>query len=330
MRSFCTLFDSYYIHKGIALYLSMERTCKDFMLYVMAFDKSSYEKLTSIGFKNMIVEYEEESDFYTSEIQAVKKERKRNEYCWTCGSNITLYFMNKYNTESMTYLDADMMFFNDVDEVYKEIEPYSVALSPHFADTELYGKFCVQFCYFKNNEKGRRALEWWKNSCLEWCYDRYEDGKFGDQRYLDDMPNLFDDIHPIEHHGVGVAKWNMLDYEFLPNSQIKYNEITYNVCFYHFHAVGVEYRNEKIFIASKKDSIPDTVLKTMFVPYGELLREVYEKYLEKKVRDVIISNPGIGRKSFQFLKNTLRGNKIIQWLYFKYIKGHTGYNKKQL
>ena len=68
----------------------------------------------------------------------------------------------------------------------------------------------------------------------------------------------------------------------------------------------------------------------MFKPYGELLIEVYTKYLGKSVNEVIINNPGLGRQILQCLKNLLRGNRMVQYIFFKYIKGHTGYNKKQL
>ena len=329
MMNFCTLFDSYYIHKGIALYLSLERVCDDFTLYVMAFDEPSYKKLSSLNFKHMVVEYEG-GEFLSDDIKKVKAERKRNEYCWTCGSNITYYFLTKYQPESMTYVDADMMFFSSPKVVFDELKPFSVGLSSHFADTELYGKYCVQFCYFKNDEKGLKALTWWKNSCLDWCYDRYEDGKFGDQRYLDMMPDRFEGVHEIENRGVGVAKWNMLEYNFLPNHVISYREKKYDVCFYHFHAVAVEYKEGNIYIASKKDVIPQSVIDTMFKPYGELLKEVYTKYLGKSVNEVIINNPGLGRQILQCLKNLLRGNRLVQYIFFKYIKGHTGYNKKQL
>ena len=39
MLYYCTLFDSNYISKGIALYLSLERHTDDFLLYVMAMDR---------------------------------------------------------------------------------------------------------------------------------------------------------------------------------------------------------------------------------------------------------------------------------------------------
>jgi hypothetical protein len=329
MKNFCTLFDSYYIHKGIALYLSMEKVCNDFTLYVMAFDEACYNKLKSFTFPNMVVEYEG-GNFLSDEIKAVKAERKRNEYCWTCGSNTTYYFLTKYKLENITYIDADMMFFSSPDVVFEELKPYSVGLSPHFADTSLYGNFCVQFCYFKNDDKGHCALTWWKNNCLAWCYDRYEDGKFGDQRYLDMMPVMFDGVHSIENRGVGVAKWNMRDYKFLDNHKIDYEGTVYDVCFYHFHAVSVDYNDRNIYISSKKDVIPNGVLENMFKPYGELMKIVYEKYLDKPVRNVVITNPGMMRQIIQSLKNVFRGNKLVQFIFFNYIKGHSGYNKKQL
>lgn len=53
--------------------------------------------------------------------------------------------------------------------------------------------------------KRLKSIDLVENSCLDWCYDRYEDGKFGDQRYLDMMPDRFEGVHEIENRGVGVA-----------------------------------------------------------------------------------------------------------------------------
>ena len=42
MLNFCTLFDSYYLYKGIALYRSLEQVSDDFTLYIFCFDDKAY------------------------------------------------------------------------------------------------------------------------------------------------------------------------------------------------------------------------------------------------------------------------------------------------
>ena len=71
--NFCTYFDSYYLLKGLGLYISLERATDDFHLFVMAFDKDCYKKLQSFGFKHMTVELLD--DFETPELLAVKGDR---------------------------------------------------------------------------------------------------------------------------------------------------------------------------------------------------------------------------------------------------------------
>ena len=47
MMNFCTLFDSYYIDKGITLAKSLYEACQnDFTLYIFCFDEKSKEILT--------------------------------------------------------------------------------------------------------------------------------------------------------------------------------------------------------------------------------------------------------------------------------------------
>lgn len=56
MLYYCTLFDSNYISKGIALYLSLERHTDDFLLYVMAMDRKCEKMLKNMDFAHMHVE----------------------------------------------------------------------------------------------------------------------------------------------------------------------------------------------------------------------------------------------------------------------------------
>jgi hypothetical protein len=77
---------------------------------------------------------------------------------------------------------------------------------------------------------------------LEWCYERYEDGKFGDQKYLDDWTTRFTGIHELEHLGGGVAPWNMQQYSFLfQDTNWIGTELatgkTFDLIFFHFFGI---------------------------------------------------------------------------------------------
>ena len=68
----------------------------------------------------------------------------------------------------------------------------------------------------------------------------------------------------------------------------------------------------------------------LVIPYGELLIDVYVKCFGKSVNEVVINNPGLGKVNSAMFGNLFRENWLVQYSFFKYIKGHTGYNKKQL
>lgn len=71
-------------------------------------------------------------------------------------------------------------------------------------------------------------------------------------------------------------------------------------------------------------------VKDLVIPYGNLLIDVYVKCFGKSVNEVDINNPGLGKVNSAMFGNLFRENWLLQNSFFKYIKGHTGYNKKQL
>ena len=211
MMNFCTLFDSNYISKGIALYLSIEQHTEDFTLYVMAMDRKCQEMLAAIGFEHVVVDCIEDID--DPALAAAKGNRSRAEFCWTCGSYVTDWVLHHYVLPDITYLDSDLMFFSSPQVVFDEFEQKkaSVGLAPHFMKYPLFGKYCVQYVYFKNDIYGSSCLRWWRDECLKWCYSRVEDGKYGDQKYLDYFAERFNHVCETENRGVGIAYWNMND-----------------------------------------------------------------------------------------------------------------------
>lgn len=71
--NFCTLFDSYYLDKGLALYRSLSKVTEDFTLYVFCFDDKAKAILDGMTLPHLVVLHH--SDFETEELLKLKKER---------------------------------------------------------------------------------------------------------------------------------------------------------------------------------------------------------------------------------------------------------------
>jgi len=243
MYNFCTLFDTHYLSRGLTLYYSLVKHCEDFHLYIFAFNDTCFSLLNKLKLKNATIislkEFEDE------ELLKVKPDRTIAEYCWTSTSSTILFVLEKYKVESCTYLDADLCFYSSPKPIFDELRDNSILLTEH-RYTEQYnkkkkaGKYCVQFVTFKNDERGLKALRWWRERCLEWCFAYYEDGKFGDQLYLEDWTTRFEGVHVMQHLGGGLAAWNVQQYNFslhdnklIGKEKSSLNE--FEVIFYHFH-----------------------------------------------------------------------------------------------
>jgi len=245
MNHYCTLFDSNYFSRGLSMYRSLVSSREDFRLYVFCFDDRVFRLLNDIDLPGIVPISLHE--FETPGLLSVKPFRSKAEYCWTCTPHVIRHVLDHYQTTQVTYLDADLFFFASPALLLQEFEQSggSVMITGHrfaakYIKSVVNGIYCVQFMTFKNDKRGIDVLSWWQERCLEWCYARAEDGKFGDQKYLDDWPERFDGIHVLQHEGGGLAPWNIINYRILRDEDglLASNVITgnrYRVVFYHFH-----------------------------------------------------------------------------------------------
>ena len=284
MYNFCTLFDTNYLTRGLALYYSLEKNCDDFHLYIFAFNDKCLNILKKLNLpKATIISLKE---FEDDELIKVKPTRSVAEYCWTSTSSTILYVLEKYKVDSCTYLDADLFFYSSPKPVFDELGDKSILItehrySPQYNKELKAGKYCVQFVTFKNDEYGLTALRWWRDRCLEWCYAKYEDGKFGDQLYLDDWTERFKGVHVMQHLGGGPAAWNVQQYEFKKESERitgyeKTSGEKFDVIFYHFHYLRF-FKNGEIELGRR--TLSKTVLDIFYKPYIQYLDMLKEKVL---------------------------------------------------
>ena len=276
--SYCTLFNFNYLSRGLVLYDSLKEVHSDFTLFIFAFDQETESYLHRRYLSNCVIVGTKE--FEDEELLKVKSERTFTEYCWTCTSSIIRYAITRYNLSSCTYLDADLYFYASPAKIFNELASFSVGITPHNYSKEydrekVSGKYCVQFVYFKNDKHGMKALGWWRGKCLEWCYSRIEKDRFGDQKYLDFFPALFEGVYDINTPGSGIAPWNILKFGLSTEDNIlMMKEKTGNVfpiIFYHFHKINIDYTSRVISL--KKYYYENKVMSL-----------IYESYLQKLLK----------------------------------------------
>lgn len=291
MLFFSTYFDHNYLSRGLVLYESLKEYCSsDFILYILATDDIAFEWLKNTKLEKVIVNSLEDLKSEYPVLNRLQKERSRSEFSWTLSSFSIQFFIKKYNLEAITYLDADLCFYDDPKFLFDELKTESVIITPHnytpyYDQSATSGRYCVQFMYFKNNDDGNKVLEWWRAACEECCCGTPTDGKFGDQKYLDDWLSRFPGIvHEETHMGCGIAPWNIQQFDIIKENDkfIIINKITKlkeKMIFYHFHGVKEGVNNNK-FIWNLNCSYE------MQKDFIELLYKPYTKRLEEYVKEV--------------------------------------------
>jgi hypothetical protein len=244
MKYYVTLFDSNYLTRGLVMYNSLVKYGGYFHLWIICFDDLAYEILNILNLLNVTLVRLSEFELQDKELLKIKTRRTRKEYCWTCTPCTLLYVLNTATyVDTITYIDADLMFFSNPEPIFSEMGNKSILLIEHryipeHDQSATSGIYNVQFMTFRRNNEGLNALKWWRDRCIEWCYDRAENGKFGDQKYLDDWTERFTGVHVLQHLGAGLAPWNAAKYTLTKKGEEIFVEQS-PLIFYHFHALKI-------------------------------------------------------------------------------------------
>lgn len=94
--------------------------------------------------------------------------------------------------------------------------------------------FNVGWVSFRRNENAFACLHWWRNKCIQWCYDRPENDCFADQKYLDKWPALFQGVIVLRHKGANLAPWNIANYQLTKRAYGVWVD-EQPLIFFHFH-----------------------------------------------------------------------------------------------
>jgi len=260
---------------------------KDFHIYIFAFDSLAYNILKNLDLRAATIISLKE--FENEKLLGVKPSRTKAEYCWTSTSSAISYVIENYKVPSCTYLDADLFFYGSPGILLGELKNgKNVLITQHrFSDSARIfeqrraGRFCVQFITFANQGDSLKVLDKWKNQCIDWCYAKYEDGKFGDQKYLENWPEEYPNVHILEHPGGGIAPWNARRFQFVVENGKIYgikpgSEKMFEIVFFHFHYVRIR---KSGFADLGWNRLTKSIIDLFYKPYIKSIIEK-EEYLE--------------------------------------------------
>ena len=156
--------------------------------------------------------------------------------------------LDRYNAEKVFFFDPDMVILSPLDSLLEQLDNYSILLTPHqtvpeatedaIIDNEIcslkHGVFNLGFLGIRNSEQGKEFIQWWRDRCLDYCYDDIPRGLFTDQKWVDLTPAFFSDYYVLRDPIYNVATWN-LSHRQATGSLAEGIYINGEpICFYHF------------------------------------------------------------------------------------------------
>lgn len=219
MNHYCTYFDRNFLAQGLALWRSLAAHDAGATLWVLALDEFTAELLRELDEPGLKIVSLADLEAGDPALAVAKAERSPIEYYFTLSPCWPRWLLASHpEIPRLTYVDADMFFFAPPAPILDAMDAAgaSVLVTEHrfptwMRHTERKGRFNIGILSFRSDATGRTCLDDWRERCLAWCHDRVEDGKYADQKYLDDWPGRFGPaVLVLDHAGVNLAPWNWL------------------------------------------------------------------------------------------------------------------------
>ena len=313
--NFCTILDIGSFSQGIALYESLLQHLPEAHLFVLALDSATNDLMKELTLQNITVI--PLSNIEDNELFAIRQMISIKEYRWVCVPAIISYILKNYESNSCTYLNNALYFFNSLKPLIEELEKTSIALIENnfpvrCNEVNIFSRYSTQFITFKKDKFGLAALNWWRNYRVKWFYNSSEPGKYYDQKELDDWPQRFKRVSILQNPACGVKPANIKQYTVFFDSRLyAYNlkQSPFEIIFYHFYQLYSG--NEKIVDLSSYD-LPLTVINYIYKPYIEHLFNI-SKTIKPIIKRLGISNSNISKKFIQ--RKFIHENLILKKVY---------------
>jgi hypothetical protein len=236
----CTLFDKGFLQRGVALINSLnEHEDVDLDFKILCLDDISANAVRELQMKNIEVLLLE--DILEPKLIKAQQNRSWREFCWTLPACLLKYLIVERSIQGkLFYVDSDCFFFSSPRQMFalldegNEIVVHEHRFSPDRVSWQATsGRFNVGVVGGLIPGQFEECVERWSAQVLDECVLDPENGKCGDQTYLDEWPELYSKLHIMEDKGIGVAPWNMNSYQLRAKNNVVFVDRTVLV-FFHF------------------------------------------------------------------------------------------------
>lgn len=266
-ENFVTIFNKDFLPQGLNLYDSLNENSKNFFLWVLCVDKETEIVLKSLNKSNLKVISID--DYENDLLRNIKRNRTIAEYCWTLTPLAPkIVFKKDENVQRVTYIDADMFFFNSTKIVFEEFEnsKKSIMITEHDFDEDHYhkekksGKYIVQFIIFKK-KTSENVRYWWEKKCIASCSsEKTSSSVIGDQGYLNDWHVIFEnDVHVLKNNNAFRSTWS--------SKKLEIDKLVG----WHFH--GLRIINKQIVLMHTEKNLSEEIINKIYIPYIKNLKK---------------------------------------------------------
>jgi hypothetical protein len=133
-----------------------------------------------------------------------------------------LNYLLRRGFDAAIFLDADILVLDSLGPLFDDVSAHAIALTPHLlaplsdgarSARELNilqsGVYNGGFVGISQRESASQFVRWWADRLHTHCRHDVPEGMHYDQRWLDLVPALFDDVHVVRDAGCNVAYWNL-------------------------------------------------------------------------------------------------------------------------
>ncbi len=277
-QNFAIAISKYYVSRCLVLIQSIIKYKVN--IFILCFDTEA-EKLIKKNInskKIFIINYKEILSFDKS-LKKINRSRKLIDKIVTSRPIFLKYINNKFKSKDIFLLDSDIYFFSNPRLLLKYTQKSSVAYSEHnFSRNKIelnkdYGEFNGGFVYIRFDKNGKKFLSSWSKLCKKWCEFDSKNGKFSDQKYLEDLSKKINNLKILRRPEINLAPWNIEGKKI----NLKKNQVYINnnkLIFFHFHGLRQISKNFYILGVSNYNFILTNKLKKiLFYNYVKKLRK---------------------------------------------------------